>query len=139
MPIERLVDHERRVVEYVFHGPVGVAEIIAERRDMEVANPEMLRYDALVDLRRGSMAMSTHEIKELASTARRQQWPTARCAFVSPYDRTYSDLRLFELWGSRGPREYRAFRSLGEACKWLGMEGTGLCQEDVDIGQAAPR
>ena len=139
MPIERLVDHERRVVEFVFHGPVGKAEIIAERRDMEETTPDILCYDALVDLRGGSLAMSTHEIRALASTPRQRGWPTARCAFVSPYDPTYSDLRLFELWGSRGPREYRAFRSLGDACKWLGMEGAGLCQDDVAIGQAVPR
>jgi hypothetical protein len=139
MPIERLVDHERRVVEFVFHGPVCKDEIVAERRDMEETNPEILRYDALVDLRRGSMAMSTYEIRELASAAREQQWPAARCAFVSPYDPTYSDLRLFELWGSRGPREYRAFRSLGDACRWLGMDGAGLCQEEVEAGQPAPR
>lgn len=134
MPIERLVDHERRVVEFIFHGAVCKEEIVAERRQMEATDPVILRYDALVDLRRGSMAMSPKDIRDLASAAREHRWPSSRCAFVSPHDPTYTDVRLFELWGSRGPREYRAFRSLGDACKWLGIADAGLCRENATIG-----
>jgi hypothetical protein len=134
MPIERLVDHDRRVVEFVFLGAVCKDEIVAERRQMEATEPLILCYDALVDLRRGSMAKSPNEIRDLASSAREERWPTARCAFVSPHDPTYTDVRLFELWGSRGPREYRAFRSLGDACKWLGISDAGLCRDDFASG-----
>lgn len=137
MPIERSVDHERRLVEFVFHGPVCKDDIVAERRAMEETDARTMGYDALVDLRSGSVAMSTNEIRDLASAALRDAWPRSRCAFVSPHDPTYTDLRLFELWGSRGPREYRAFRSLGEACKWLGLHGAGLCRESANAGQPA--
>ena len=91
-------------------------------------------YDALVDMRRGSMSLSTSEIREIARGATEQRWPRSRCAFVTPHEPSFNDLRLFELWASRGPREYRAFRSLGEACAWLGLDRSGLCLEETVLG-----
>ena len=134
MPIERLIDHERRVLEIVFHGAISLNEIIAERRALERFSPESLAYDALIDLRRGSFALTTAEIRDVASQPRADRWPRSRCAFVTPHEHTLADLRLFELWAHRGPREYRSFRSLGEACEWLGLAGAGLCAEDVAVG-----
>ena len=39
MPIERLVDHERRLVEFVFLGPISKGEIVAHRREIEAMEP----------------------------------------------------------------------------------------------------
>ena len=87
MPIEYLIDDERRVLEIVFLGAVTRSEIAA--------------------------------------------MPSSRCALVAPHDPSFLDLKLFEMWSSRGPREYRVFRSLGEACAWLGLDRAGLCIEGI--------
>ena len=134
MPIEHLVDHERRLVEFVFLGAVSRQEIATLRRDLEILEPKALAYDALVDLRNGSFDLTTTEIREIATAARRQSWPRSRCALVAPHGTSYTDLKLFELWSSRGPREYRVFRSLGEACSWLGLDKAGLCLEETAHG-----
>jgi len=134
MPIERLVDHDRRLTEFVFFGAVTRDEIIAHRREMEAEDPKSFGYDALVDMRRGSMVLTTSEIREIARGPEEQRWPRTRCAFVTPHEPTFNDLRLFQLWASRGPREYRTFRSLGEACAWLGLERAGLCLEVSALG-----
>lgn len=134
MPIEHLVDHERRLVEFVFLGAVPREEIDALHREIETLMPQALAYDALVDLRHGSFDLTTSEIREIANAARRRGWPRSRCALVSPHGTSYTDLKLFELWSSRGPREYRAFRSLGEACTWLGLAKAGLCLEETAHG-----
>lgn len=134
MPIEHLVDHERRLVEFVLLGAVPREEIEAFRRELAAIEPRALAYDALVDLRHGSFDMTTSEIREIANAAHRQGWPRSRCALVAPHGTSYTDLKLFELWSSRGPREYRVFRSLGEACAWLGLEKAGLCLEETALG-----
>jgi hypothetical protein len=84
MPIEHLVDHERRLVEVIFLGAVSRQEIEAFRLEVESLAPHALAYDAL--------------------------------------------------WASRGPRQYRVFRSLGEACGWLGLDRVGLCLEETAHG-----
>ncbi|HZI43003.1 MAG TPA: hypothetical protein VFD67_14895 [Gemmatimonadaceae bacterium] len=101
---------------------------------MEIEEPKAFAFDALVDIRRGSMALSTSEIREIARGAQEHHWPRTRCAFVTPHEPTFNDLRLFELWAFRGPREYRAFRSLGDACAWLGLDRAGLCIEVPALG-----
>jgi hypothetical protein len=131
MPIEHLVDHERRLVEFVFIGAVSRDEIEALRHELDSFEPRALAYDALVDMRYGSLDVTTNEIREIANAARVRGWPKSRCALVAPHGTSYTDLKLFELWSSRGPREYRAFRSLGEACTWLGVAKAGLCLEET--------
>ena len=134
MPIKRLIDRERRVVECAFIGAVTRDEIVQHRQALEVDDPDALGFDALIDMRRGSLALSTGELREVARGAAERQWPAARCAFVTAYEPAFNDVRLFEIWGSRGPREYRAFHSLGEACEWLGVDRAGLCLEELAVG-----
>lgn len=129
MPIERLVDHERRLVQFVFYGPITKEEILAHRREMAENEPETFGYNALVDARQGSLDLTIIEIREIANGAREHRWPRSRCALVASHGASFTDLKLFELWGSRGPREYRVFRSLGEACGWLELDRVGLCEE----------
>ena len=134
MPIEHLVDPERRLVEFVLLGAVSREEIETFRRELESLEPRALAYDALVDMRNGSFDMTTSEIREIANAARAQGWPRTRCALVAPHGTSYTDLKLFELWSSRGPRQYRVFRSLGDACAWLGLDKAGLCLEETALG-----
>ena len=134
MPIKRLIDRERRVVECVFIGAVTRDEILEHRRTVELDDPDALGFDALIDMRRGSFALSTSELREIARGAAEQRWPASRCAFVTAYEPAFNDVRLFEIWAARGPREYRAFHSLGEACDWLGLDRAGLCLEETALG-----
>jgi hypothetical protein len=134
MPIEHLIDHERRLVEFVLQGAISREEIEVLRRELESLQPLALAYDALVDVRYGSLDVTTDEIRAIATAARTQGWPRSRCALVASHGSAYTDFKLFELWSSRGPREYRVFRSLGEACAWLGLDKAGLCLEETAMG-----
>jgi hypothetical protein len=134
MPIEHLVDHERRLVEVILLGAISREEIEALRNELESLAPHALAYDALVDLRHGSLDLTTAEIRQVANRAETKGWPKSRCALVAPYGTSYTDLKLFELWAARGPRQYRVFRSLGEACGWLGLDRAGLCLEQTAHG-----
>jgi hypothetical protein len=131
MPIEYVIDEQRRVLEIVFLGAVSRDEIASIREQIERENRAALAYDSIVDLRQGSMRLTTTELRDVARGARENAWPLSRCAFVAPHDPAYLDLKLFELWSLRGPREYRVFRSLGDACAWLGLDRAGLCLEEI--------
>ena len=97
MPIEYLIDEERRVLEIVFLGAVTRNEIATIRDQIVRENRDALAYDSIVDLRQGSMSLTTDELREVARGARVNAWPSARCAFVAPHDPSFLDLKLFEL------------------------------------------
>lgn len=130
MPIEYDIDSERPLVKITYVGPVTKQEILDHRQQLEDDPRQVLRYDAVVDLRYGTVDLSADDIRELAIAARARAWPQSRCAFVSPYDSTYGDLRMFEQWADRGPRQYRTFRTFRDACAWLGVEDCDLCEDE---------
>lgn len=134
MPLDYLIDAERYLVEIVILGAVTKDEIAATREALRRENPNALAYDTIIDLRQGSMDLSIAELRDVARGARKNAWPKSRCAFVAPHDPSFLDLKVFEIWSSSGPREYRVFRSLGEACEWLGLDRVGLCLQETAKG-----
>jgi hypothetical protein len=130
MPIEYEIDSERPLVRISYIGPVTKQEIVVHRQQLEDDPRRVLRYDAVVDLRYGSVDLSPDDIRELATAARERPWPPSRCAFVTPYDSTFGDLRMFEQWADRGARQYRTFRTFRDAYEWLGIETGDLCEDD---------
>lgn len=130
MPIEYSIDSAGPLVKISYLGPVTKQEIIDHRRQLEEDPRQVLRYDAVVDMRYGTVDLSADDIRELATTAREREWPPSRCAFVSPYDSTFGDLRMFEQWADRGARQYRTFRTFRDACAWLDVARCDLCDDE---------
>src|ERR1051326_5933075 len=138
MPIEYDIDSRAPLVRISYLGPVTKQEILEHRRQLEEDPRQVLRYDAVVDLRYGSVDLTPDDIRELAKAARERPWPPSRCAFVPPYDSTFGDLRMFEQWADRGKREYRTFRTIREACSWLGVESCESCDDDTNTTSNPP-
>jgi len=126
VPIEYVVDTDHELLTISYLGPVTKQEIIQHRRELEADPRAVLRYDTVVDLRFGSIALSADEIRDLALAARGKEWPVSRCAFVTPHTAMFGELRMFELWAEGGPRRYGTFRTFREAYEWLG-------RADVDV------
>ena len=120
MPIEYAVDVERELLNISYLGPVTKQEIVDHRRELEEDPRDVLRYDTIVDLRYGSIALSAEEIRDLALAARGKEWPMSRCAFVAPHTAMFGELRMFEQWAEGRPRRYGTFRTFREAYDWLG-------------------
>jgi len=120
VPIEYAVDVERELLNISYLGAVTKQEIVDHRRELEDDPRDVLRYDTIVDLRYGSIALSAEEIRDLALAARGKEWPMSRCAFVAPHTAMFGELRMFEQWAEGGPRRYGTFRTFREAYDWLG-------------------
>jgi len=120
VPIEYAVDVERELLNISYLGPVTKQEIVDHRRELEEDPRDVLRYDTIVDLRYGSIALSAEEIRDLALAARGKEWPMSRCAFVAPHTAMFGELRMFEQWAEGRPRRYGTFRTFREAYDWLG-------------------
>jgi hypothetical protein len=126
VPIEYAVDVERELLNISYLGPVTKQEIVDHRRELEADPRGVLRYDTIVDLRYGSIALSSEEIRDLALAARGKEWPVSRCAFVAPHTAMFGELRMFEQWAEGGPRRYGTFRTFREAYDWLGRADADL-------------
>lgn len=126
VPIEYVLDSELELLTISYLGPVTKQEIVAHRRELEADPRGVLRYDTIVDLRFGSIALSAEEIRDLALAARGKEWPASRCAFVAPHTAMFGELRMFELWAEGGPRRYATFRTFREAYEWLGRTGADV-------------
>src|SRR5436309_14522662 len=125
MPIQYSVDSERRLLQIAYIGPVTKEEIIEHRQQMEYDPRGIAGFDALIDLRYGSTALTADDIRELALFARRQSWPRSRRALVTPHPASLGNMRMFGMLAEPGPRHYQAFKTLKEACTWLGIELNG--------------
>ena len=130
MPIEYEVDAESQLLLISYLGPVAREEILEHRAALESDARGVLRYNTIVDLRYGSIAMSAEEIRDLARAARDRAWPPSRCALVVPHDRLFGEMRMFEQWAETGPRQYRTFRTFRDACAWLGVTRCPKLDED---------
>ena len=137
MPIECSIDSARQLVTISYLGPVTKDEIVEHRRELEDDPRQPLRYDTVVDLRYGSVDLTSDDIRELATAVRERGWPASRCAFVTPYDSTFGDLRMFEQWADRAPRQYRTFRTFRDACAWLDIASCAACDDELR-GPSAP-
>jgi len=67
VPIEYAVDVERELLNISYLGPVTKQEIVDHRRELEEDPRDVLRYDTIVDLRYGSIALSAEEIRDLVA------------------------------------------------------------------------
>jgi hypothetical protein len=75
-------------------------------------------FDTLIDLRAVHVAMTAAEIRAIAELAKRQ--PSGRRAIVVSTDVDYGLMRMLELMAEPGPRVFAVFRSMDDACLWLG-------------------
>jgi hypothetical protein len=84
-------------------------------------------FDTLIDLRTVHVALTPDELRLLADGSKRHA--DSRRAIVTANDHDFGLMRMLELAAAIGPRHYAVFRSIEDACVWLGNPGCVDCSE----------
>lgn len=117
------IDVEHRFIRQSWHSPVTAEALLALWRDLAADSRGLAEFDTLVDLRATTVALSATEVVMLANVARAQ--PPSQRAVVTPHDADFGVMRMLELRAEPGPRGYAVFRTIDEACVWLGNAACG--------------
>lgn len=126
-----MIDEERGFLEIVFLSTVTRTDIVSTREQIDRENRVALAYDSIVDLRQGSMNLTTDELRDVARGAREKCMAIVavrvRCPARPIVPRPQAVRALVLTRSSRVPR----LRSLGEACALLGLDRAGLWLEEI--------
>ncbi len=130
MPSLHLVRPDLQLVVVHMAGRIGFREIVA-MRDRLLADPAFdPAYRQVIDLRQADPAsLSADDVSRLSQSMRPSQG--ARHAFVTAGELSYGLFRMYALHATTDGRESEAFRTLEDACRWL-----GLPLEDVEEAMA---
>ena len=112
------IDVEHRFIRQTWHDPVTAEALIILWRELAADPRGLAEFDTLIDLRATRVALSTSDVHMLANMAKRQ--PISQRAIVTTDDADFGIMRMLELWSEPGARGYGVFRSIREACVWLG-------------------
>lgn len=117
------IDVEHRFIRQTWHGPVTVSALLALWRELAADPRGIAEFDTLIDLRASTVSLSPSEILSLADVAKQQ--PPSQRAVVTHKDSDFGLMRMLELSSEPGPRAYAVFRTIEEACTWLGNTACG--------------
>lgn len=116
------IDVERRFLRQTWHQPVTAEALINLWTELAADPRGLAEFDTLVDLRATAVALTTSDVVMLASVAKRQ--PPSQRAIVTANDADFGVMCMLELKAGGGLRGYGVFRTIDEACVWL---GNGAC------------
>ena len=121
---------EHRFVRITYRGPVSAPHIHDVWAQLANDPRGALGFDTLIDLRGAEVSLSDEDLSGLARIARRLT--PSRRAVVAERDPDHALLCMLELRSGGGRWQYAIFRSMAEACAWLGNAGCAGC----DLGAA---
>ena len=128
MTIEYRIDHERRIVLAMGHGTFTDQEVFAYQQEVW-SNPEVAGYDELIDMSDVQQVAvpSPDRARQLARLAAHMDAPAtaSKFAIVAPGDLAFGLGRMCEAYrslDSRSTKQVRVFRSMADACAWLGTK-----------------
>ena len=117
------IDVAHRFIRLTWHAPVTAEALLALWTDLAADSRGLAEFDTLIDLRATTVALSASDVVMLANVAKRQ--PPSQRAVVTPNDADFGVMRMLELLAEPGPRGYAVFRTIDEACVWLGNAACG--------------
>jgi hypothetical protein len=117
-PYSLQIDIARRFIRQTWHEPVTAEALISLWRELAEDPRGLAEFDTLIDLRATTVALSTSDVVVLANMAKRQ--PPSQRAVVTTNDADFAAMRMLERWAEPGARGYAVFRTIEEACVWLG-------------------
>lgn len=117
------IDVEHRFIRQTWHEPVTAEALIALWRQLAADPRGLAEFDTLIDLRATTVKLSTNDVAILANVARSQ--PASQRAIVTARDADFGVMRMLELRAEGGLRGYGVFRTIEEACVWLGNPACG--------------
>lgn len=133
MPLESSVDHDSGVLIIVGSGELNGADIAAQTRSQVAHPPLPPPYHCLYDLRDATFVGELVELKDLARTISKADWPRGqRIAQVVGSCHEFGIARLFSTLAEDGPAECRVFEDLDEARRWLGIASKEVVVSVVD-------
>jgi|ERR1051326_1144848 hypothetical protein len=112
------IDVAHRFIRQTWREPVTAHALLALWAELAADPRGLAEFDTLVDLRATTVALSADDVAMLASVAKRQ--PPSQRAVVTANDADFGIMRMLELRAEPGPRGYGVFRTIEEACLWLG-------------------
>jgi hypothetical protein len=129
MPIEYRIDSERRIVIAKGYGTFTHEDVLRYQQEVW-SRPELAGYDELVDMSHVELITlsSTERLREVARLSARMDTHAlaSRFAIVAPTDLAFGLGRMYEAYRSldeHSTRQVGVFRSLDEACEFLGLSG----------------
>jgi hypothetical protein len=122
MPISYRIDGDLGVVYVQIADRLSPVDHARSHREI-LADPAFrdgMHY--LVDWRDGDESNTSDEVRMIADTVRRDiaRMAGTRCAIVVRTDAQYGLTRVFTAFMGDVPVEYRTFRKIDDACRWLG-------------------
>lgn len=128
MPMAYRVDHAARLVIAAGHGILTDADVFGYQREVW-SRDDVAGYDELVDMTRVIRIdlPSADRIRDLATMAAAADHPAkpSKFAVVAPEDLAFGLGRMFQAYresDSRSTKEVGIFRTLEQACAFLGVE-----------------
>ena len=121
MPVTYQLDVANRLVHTTCTGPITVADLIDHFRVLEQDPACPNCVDVLLDVQAGTTAPKTADLRsvarEIARIRGRVQFGV--CAIVASTDALFGMMRMFEVFTEENFHKTQAFRTIGEAEKWL--------------------
>lgn len=112
------IDVEHRFIRQTWHEPVTAPALEALWSELAADPRGLAEFDTLIDLRATTVALTTSDVVMLARLAKSQ--PPSQRAVVTTNDADFGIMRMLEMRAEPGPRGYGVFRTIEEACVWLG-------------------
>lgn len=123
MPFDYRIDGAKRIVLSRAYGIFTETDMVGHREGL-IADLEFdSTYYQLADLTEVTEVQMTSEfLRDFAELGRSMFDAGARRAIVAPDDVTYGLARVLLGWLGSSKHNYRLFRDMAEARKWLGLD-----------------
>jgi hypothetical protein len=120
MPVVHTLLPKRRLLLVRLEGLVSVDELVEGQRSAQANGELEPSYRQLVDARDvSSFRGRSEEIRRLSEHTLFE--PGACRAIVAPRNAVYGLARVFEAYADMQSQQVKVFRTLPEACSWLGV------------------
>jgi hypothetical protein len=125
MPVKYTILKNYNLLILHYDGEVTLSELAQNRLELLRDTDFQPSYAQLVDLRSGQMSnLSTADVRSLSSSTIFN--PGVKRAIVAPNDLEFGMARMFGVFVERFGQQVRVFRSIEEACEWLGVPVSAL-------------
>ena len=124
MPITFTVNVAENLIRTVAVGPIEL-EDIEQYVQQQMTHPDIRPgMHELVDMRAATLDLSYEKMKRLVGRIEpfNDKVGDARCALVSDNDVSFGFARMYEMMAEQTGVETRAFREIGPALEWLGID-----------------
>lgn len=122
MPISHRIDSDLGVVYVQVTGRLSPVDHARHLRELVDDPAFQAGMPCLVDWRDGDESNTSDEVRMMADSVRRElsRLGEGRCAIVVRTDVQYGLTRVFTAFLGDAPLEFRTFRKIDDACRWLG-------------------